>query len=309
MNATSSLQTSLKKEKILVPIFNIIDTAVCVTDENGIFEDVNKPFCKILGYTKKEIVGQHFSMALPAESVLIINNIKQHPLQKHQLSLAVNIKMQHKNGTLILKSFKSVPLKHTDGKKYMVSSITDSNQNNITEAHAQQSENNNSAVTSSLTAFFVTDQHGNILEANDAAANMFGYKLSAFMKLNKRSITNVNDPDYLVLLKTKKKKGKVKGLITGIRKNKKHFSCQFTSITYQGLNGHLQTNTIVTDVSERINFEDKIKQSEENLKAVFENIEEGIILIGADFNIKIFNKNARLNSILTVRPDKHNRPP
>ena len=52
------------------------------------------------------------------------------------------------------------------------------------------------------------------------------------------------------------------------------------------------------DVSERVAAEEKIKQSEENLNAIFENTREGFVLIDTAYKIKTFNANARLNLFL-----------
>lgn len=54
----------------------------------------------------------------------------------------------------------------------------------------------------------------------------------------------------------------------------------------------------IKDVSESIATSEKIKQSEENLQAIFENTSEGFILIDTDFTIKLFNNKVRDNTFL-----------
>lgn len=40
-------------------------TGVSVTDQKGYFIDMNKTICKLYGYTKKELIGSHFTMMVP----------------------------------------------------------------------------------------------------------------------------------------------------------------------------------------------------------------------------------------------------
>lgn len=54
----------------------------------------------------------------------------------------------------------------------------------------------------------------------------------------------------------------------------------------------------IKDVSESIATSEKIKQSEENLQAIFENTSEGFVLIDTDFTIKLFNNKVRDNIFL-----------
>ncbi len=43
-------------------IINEVPIGFCITDKDGIFEDVNSHYCKIYGYKKEELLGQHFSI-------------------------------------------------------------------------------------------------------------------------------------------------------------------------------------------------------------------------------------------------------
>ncbi len=39
--------------------------AVCHTDHRGYFIDVNEAYCRLYGYRRDELIGQHFSMVVP----------------------------------------------------------------------------------------------------------------------------------------------------------------------------------------------------------------------------------------------------
>ncbi|WP_081209339.1 PAS domain S-box protein [Salegentibacter sediminis] len=63
-----------KKEKALEDnqrfsevIFETDSVGFALLDNNGCFQKLNNRFCKIYGYTKEELIGQHFSLLLPPE--------------------------------------------------------------------------------------------------------------------------------------------------------------------------------------------------------------------------------------------------
>lgn len=45
----------------------ITGLAVCVTDKNGVFVEVNEAYTQLYGYAESELIGNHFSMVLPEE--------------------------------------------------------------------------------------------------------------------------------------------------------------------------------------------------------------------------------------------------
>lgn len=53
-----------------VSMQNIIDhtpLGVCITDEHGVFESVNKSYCAFYGYEEAELIGRHFTLVVPDE--------------------------------------------------------------------------------------------------------------------------------------------------------------------------------------------------------------------------------------------------
>lgn len=41
---------------------------ICITDENGNFEFMNKEYCTFYGYSSEELIGEHFTMLVPEEN-------------------------------------------------------------------------------------------------------------------------------------------------------------------------------------------------------------------------------------------------
>ncbi len=54
-------------EALLRAVYNSADIGMCVTDSEGKFVEVNPAYCRTYGYTREELVGQHFIKVLPPE--------------------------------------------------------------------------------------------------------------------------------------------------------------------------------------------------------------------------------------------------
>lgn len=49
-------------------VFDMMPIGICVTDENGLFTDVNKAYTQIYQYSREELIGNSFLMVVPKES-------------------------------------------------------------------------------------------------------------------------------------------------------------------------------------------------------------------------------------------------
>ena len=114
-----ALDTSLilppVNKHILTPVFDIIDTPVCVIDENNFFADANESFCKIYGYTKEEIIDQNAVSLFTKESLS--------SLQENNKKFTGVWNGNCKNGISLSITVTSTRLLHTDGKKYQVITV------------------------------------------------------------------------------------------------------------------------------------------------------------------------------------------
>lgn len=53
-------------ERELDATLQTVDVGICVTDEKGVFTQVNNAYCKIYGYAREELIGRHFTIVVPA---------------------------------------------------------------------------------------------------------------------------------------------------------------------------------------------------------------------------------------------------
>lgn len=90
------LQSAPEKYKT---ILEESELAICITDEEGTFLDVNSNYCKLYGYSKEELIGKHFTLVISAEKEQI--QISHPELKKNKLEILRNWIVIRKGGELI----------------------------------------------------------------------------------------------------------------------------------------------------------------------------------------------------------------
>lgn len=65
-------------------IINESEYSICITNENAIFAFVNDNYCKTYGYTRKELVGNHFSMVVPENTKELLNRLHDEYIEKQK---------------------------------------------------------------------------------------------------------------------------------------------------------------------------------------------------------------------------------
>ncbi len=126
--AIKTLEQLTKAEKLLDAVFNATAVGVCITDENGIFIDVNNEYCRIYGYTKEELIGNNFTLVVPAEYKQALQNLHDEFINGKE-ELASEWQVQRKNGVIIDIYASAELLIQPDGKKYKVTSVRDITEN------------------------------------------------------------------------------------------------------------------------------------------------------------------------------------
>lgn len=129
---------------------------------------------------------------------------------------------------------------------------------------------------------------GNILDANMAAAQMFGYSIEELRQLNRNDIFDFKHPSMINSLKKRKAHGAAKGELIGVRKNGERFPCEFSSSIFKNQKGENRTSTTLNDISER-------KKNEEEINLLLNNTEESFVLLDAKLKIVSFNRQFKEN--------------
>ncbi|MEJ7626874.1 MAG: PAS domain-containing protein [Ferruginibacter sp.] len=138
------------------------------------------------------------------------------------------------------------------------------------EAITESEKKYRSLIESSMDAILLTVKSGQILAANAAACELFGRSEEELCKVNRGDIVDENDPQLPFLLKERDEKGRAKGELTFIGKGGRIFQGEISSVVFKDANGELRTSVNIRDISERKRAEQKIYNSEQRYRTLFE---------------------------------------
>lgn len=123
-DCTDMKDVLVEKEKLLASVFKVTEVGICITNEKGLFEDVNNAYCTIYGYDKSELVGKPFTLVVPDE-----NKKEAQILHDEFIAGADEIPMewivQRKDGTLINIYVTAGRLIDDKGNRFKVTTVTD----------------------------------------------------------------------------------------------------------------------------------------------------------------------------------------
>ncbi len=107
-------------------------------------------------------------------------------------------------------------------------------------------------IENSFFAIFLARPDGSILESNKAASDLFGYTEAEFRQIHRDQLFDLSSPEMQQKLKERIQYGKIKGEITGIKKNGERFACEIASVIFSDTHGELYTSNMISDISERV---------------------------------------------------------
>jgi PAS domain S-box-containing protein len=159
----------------------------------------------------------------------------------------------------------------------------------------------------SLNALVLAKTDGVIIEANQAACDVFGYTEAEMKGLERPVYLDTSDPVFLMMVQERKaNNGKLNGIITGIRKNGERFPLQISSVIMPNEGGEEIIGAMLIDMSEQHRQEQQMKllleqsrklhQQEEDsrllLESVLDSITDGFFIIDRNWTILFWNKAA-----------------
>lgn len=273
-------------------IFNTSSDAIYIQDKNGVFIDVNIGVEKMYGYKRNSFIGKTPEF-IGASGKNDINAIMK------AIDKAYNGKAQEfeywglrKNGEVFLKDIRLYPGKY-NGEKVVIAVAQDVSKRRETEDAIRNSEEKfKNLLHFAPDAFFHGDEVGNFIACNEAASKLTGYSREELLRMNMDNLfseetINTKPLRYDLLkvgrvVKTERELAKKNGDIIVIEMNSKIMS-----------DGTFQSFT--RDITERINGERALKESERNFRLLFENSPLGTYV--ADYKGNIIDGNKALLQI------------
>lgn len=247
-------------ERKFKAITNQSTEGITVADPNGNYLFVNDTFCKMMGYSEKELLQMTvFDMKAPGQDRSSYDRSKN-----SEEGLPVQVLLQRKDGTTFISEVigKRIEIDGRDQVLGTVRDITERIQNK--QALITNEEKFRSIFQSSVVGIIlVTGKEGCISEWNTGAERIFGY--SADEIIGESLATLIPEQHILAhnegFMLAMKNGGLLHNTKThelnALRKNNEEFPIQLTLSSWKS-HGNVYFSATVLDITERKNYEDRI---------------------------------------------------
>ncbi len=111
---------------------------------------------------------------------------------------------------------------------------------------------------------------GKIIMANSACSKLLGYSKKELLTKNRTDIFDIKESSFKKMMKQRTAEGRSKALVFAIKKNGKPLPCEITSAVFIGEHGIEKSITTITDISQRLQEQQKIDTGK--AKVVADNI-------------------------------------
>lgn len=249
----SNVSVALGEDIFRVAVENT-PTGVCITNDLGTFEYVNKAFCELYEYNNEELIGKNFTIVVPNEHKIALQTL-------HDKYIAGTDEVRGewsvvtKSGNRLTILADAVRVKSFDGKPKKVTFVTD-----ITERrkHEQELQKFYLSIETSSASIVITDSSGCISYANSSFCVSTGYVLEELLGNNLRMIkSGIHDQHFYKSMWDTISNGKTwRGDVCNKNKRGELFWESTVITPIPDKNGNIVNYVAVkNDISERIDLE------------------------------------------------------
>jgi PAS domain S-box-containing protein len=191
-----------ENERILESIFRISPVGICVRNSNGDYLQANDEYCRIFGFSERELIGRNFSVILPEDEAEtaretyagFLRENRQRPRERKRL---------RKDGTIVYTESTDTVLYHDDGTKSVITAVRDITERKRTQQALAESEKRYRLLFNNVNdAVFVHEGPrdgfpGRFVEVNNTACERLGYTREELLQM---SPPDIDAPETLKAL-------------------------------------------------------------------------------------------------------------
>jgi PAS domain S-box-containing protein len=262
--------------------------AIYVLDSNGHFTDVNASMCKMMGYTRDEL------LLLSVEAIVDPEELKVDPLPKDLKSAEYS---EFRERRFIRKNGEVFPVE-INVKRFMDDRVLvmarDITYRRKMETELRYSEQQYKLLFESnpLPLWMVDKRTMRVIAANEAAAELYGYSKDELLNM---SVTELRIPEDRELQmqewKENMNNAKERNIVRHVKKNGTVMFIQIVTndIVFGGRPVRL---SLTNDITEKLKAEDALRRSEANLQTILSTTDTAYAAFGMDFKLVAYNPTA-----------------
>lgn len=251
------------------------------------FQYVNKTACRILGYSKKEL------LKLGVLDVDIVYSKKKYQelfdLIQHKAIPPIETINKRKDGSTFPAEI-TVTGYDIGGKFYMFAALRDISERKRSEELLAASEAKyRAAIEGNPDGFWINDFEGNIIEANDSYLKQSGYSRNELLNMRIKDIEAIENPaETTAHIKKIKRNGSDVFETRHRRKDGTEWDVEATVIYWPTVGPRLFS--FLRNITERKKAEEGLKRSYSLLNATLESTADGILVVDVEGKVVSFNQ-------------------
>ena len=289
ITARKKIEAALKEnEKQFRITFENAPIGVCLTDHDGRFLKVNKTYCEMLGYTKKELLSIGFPAISYPEELQQNLDLKNLALAGKIDSFEMEKRYKTKNGTIIWVSLKSSLVRDTQNKPlYFIAHIQDITERKKAEQALKESGKRYKALMEEASDPIFITSGTQLLDTNTAATKILGYSKKELYSLDLMTLYHPDDAkkiqtEYAAVLSDSGSS------VVQARIKRKDGSYIWMEISTKTLkDGRVQS--IARDIADRKKAEEALKESETRYRTLAEVAHDIIFIIDKEDRVEYIN--------------------
>jgi PAS domain S-box-containing protein len=264
-------------------------------DLAGNFTFVNDSMCRMLGHSRKEILGTNYQAFLPKEDVKRVFKTWNKVYKTGKPFKSFPLESIRKDGTRVFLEVSVSPLRNKEGEiigfRSVARDVTERRQ--AEEALRQSEEKYRTVLEQMEESYYEVDLAGNFTFFNDALCRRLGYSREELMRINYRVYTPPeNVKKVLETYNRVYRTGEpVKSFpVERIRKDGTRSFSESSVFLLRNEGGEIiGFRGLSRDITEHRQAEEALRRSEERYRTVLEQMEEAYYEVDITGNLTLFN--------------------
>ncbi|WP_337045085.1 PAS domain-containing protein [Emticicia sp. 17c] len=297
IDITDTKRTQICLQKIEDKYRSVIENshhAFLYSKTDGTILSTNHRASEIFGYSIEEFRQVNLKQIINPQGVnyeKVVEQIKQNNKIEGEL-LGIR-----KNGESFPFEFTSTIYEDINGEKRVCTFLTDITERKLIEKAVEKSEKRFRAlVENAVDIIILTNNEGKVLYVSPAYEKITGFSLLEVIGKDGKYLLPIEGVEMgiQVLQKLLQNPG------VAIPRTTRLITKENKLIWVEGVvTNFLHDENVCAivanfrDITDKKTAEEKLEQSERNLKAIFENTAEGFVLLDTEFNVKVFNSKAK----------------
>ena len=276
----------------LVQLFENAQLAVVRGSSGGIVQQVNPEFTRIFGYTAEEVVGRGI------DDLIVPEDRREEALATTRsveggAKASCETVRRHKDGTRIAVELLAFPIVIDGGQVGAYSMYLDLRERVHAEAALRASEEKYRDLFENVTdLLYVHDMEGRFLQANLAFRQLGGLTGDEVTRLNARDLMPEENRDrFADYLERIRKNGTDEGFLRLVTRSGETRVVEYRNSLILGADGEpLGVRGSARDLTDRLQAEKALRESEERHRSILENMDEGYYEVDLAGNFTFVNR-------------------